>query len=279
MAFRPVSQHHECGTCIRRRALVRGLSGHALARAAQQKLYYEHLRQQYADRVVYWSTRAESRDRSLPSVTIITDGMDQSKFSLPRHEAMRSKDFASFQRPRLHISAAIAHGWSVLFMVTPPETHKDSNTSIEVLSHTLTLMRRQGADLPSMHINIQSDNTCRECKNSMMLRWLTSLVSSRTVRSASLSCLRSGHSHEDIDQHFGRLSQFLLRWKTLQSPDDTVACIRAFLDQGKFFEKERVVVAMNRTRDWCLNCEAILWFVVFCAIPAPTQWLNAEAIE
>ncbi|CAK9023441.1 unnamed protein product [Durusdinium trenchii] len=83
-----------------------------------------------------------------------------------------------------------------------------------------------------------------------MLRWLTSLVSSRTVRSASLSCLRSGHSHEDIDQHFGRLSQFLLRWKTLQSPDDTVACVRAFLDQGKFFEKERVVVAMNRTRDW-----------------------------
>ena len=222
MAFRPTSQHHECGTCIRHRALVRALSGHALARAAQQKKNYSHLRQQYCDRIVYWTHRAESRDKSMLSVTIVTDGMDQSKFSLPRHEAMRSKEFASFQRPRLHISAAVCHGWCVVFMITPPETHKDSNTSIELLSHCLTKLKQLGAFLPQMHINVQSDNTCRECKNSMMMRWISSLVSSRCVRSGSLTCLRSGHSHEDIDQHFGRLSQWLLRWKTLQCPEDTL---------------------------------------------------------
>ena len=253
MTFRPTSLHHECATCIRHRALVRALSGHSLARGAQQKLYYEHLRQQYSDRIIYWTARAESRDRSMPSVTIVTDGMDQSKFSLPRHEAIRSKEFASFVRPRLHISAAIAHGWCVVFLVTPPETHKDSNTSIELLSHTLTVLKRLGAHLPSLHINIQSDNTCRECKNSMLMRWMTSLVASQAVQSMSLGCLRSGHSHEDIDQHFGRLSQWLNRWKVLQTPDDTVACIRAFLDQAKFFEKDRYVVALNRTRDWRLG--------------------------
>lgn len=193
MLFRPVSQHHECATCIRHKALVRALGGHSLARQAHQKLYYEHLRQQYCDRVVYWSDRAASRDKTLPTVTIITDGMDQSKFAVPRAECLRSKEFASFQRPRLHVSAAVAHGWFVLFMITPPETHKDSNTSIELLSHALTLLKRLGADLPSMHVGIQSDNTCRECKNSMLLRWLSTLVSSRAVKSVIHSVFCCNH--------------------------------------------------------------------------------------
>ena len=250
MSFRPVSQHHECGTCIRHRAMVRALAGHALARAAQQKLYFDHLRSQYLDRIAYWTSRAESRDKSMPSVTIVTDGMDQAKFSLPRHEAMKSKEFSNFQRPRLHISAAVAHGWCIVFQITPPETHKDSNTSIELISHVLTQLQKQGAHLPGMHVTIQSDNTCRECKNSMVLRYLASLVSSRTVKSASLSCLRSGHSHEDIDQYFGRLSRYILRWKTLQTPEDVKDCIQTWLDQSTFFEKEKFAVLVNRTRDW-----------------------------
>ena len=184
------------------------------------------------------------------SVTLVTDGKDQSKFSLPRHEAMRSKEFASFQRPRLHISAAVCHGWCVVFMITPPETHKDSNTSIELLSHCLTKLKQLGAFLPQMHINVQSDNTCRECKNSMMMRWISSLVSSRCVRSGSLTCLRSGHSHEDIDQHFGRLSQL----ENFTMSGGHLGLNQRFFGTGNFFfEKERYAVLVNRTRDWFLS--------------------------
>lgn len=267
MSFRAVSQHHECGTCIRHRAMVRALSGHALARAAQQKLYYEHLRQQYLDRICYWSSRSESRQKSMPSVTIITDGMDQSKFSLPRHEAMRSKEYASFQRPKLHISAAVAHGWCVIFLITPPETHKDSNTSIELISHAVTKLKKLGCHLPSTHIGIQSDNTSREVKNSMTVRYLSSLVSSRTVRSASLSNLRSGHSHEDVDQYFGQLSRFLHCWRILETPVDTKVCIEAFLKQAKFFEKERSVELIDRTRDWQLRLKKQRCSITLCRDP------------
>lgn len=47
----------------------------------------------------------------------ITDGMDQAKYSLSRSELIRSKEFGQFAGPRLHVSAAIAHGWCTLFQV------------------------------------------------------------------------------------------------------------------------------------------------------------------
>lgn len=263
MTFRPVSQHHECATCIRHRAMVRALSGHSNARAAQQRLFYDHLRQQHLDRICYWTMRAESRDRSMPSVTVVTDGMDQAKFALPRHEAMRSKEFAQFMRPRLHISCAIAHGWLIVFQISPPDLPKDGNASIELISHVLSMLKDRGAHLPSLRVTVQSDNTCRECKNSLMVRFLASLTSSRTVGSCALSCLRAGHSHEDIDQIFGQLARWILRWKVLETPCDVGRCIQAFLDQAKLFEKERFVVLVDRTRDWTLGSFGFL-FVDSC---------------
>lgn len=86
-----------------------------------------------------------------------------------------------------------------------------------------------------------------------MIRYLSSLVSSRTIRSAALNCLRSGHSHEDIDQVFGQLATFMLRSKDLQDPTDVKRCIQAFSDKAKLFEKERRVVIIDQTRDWKLD--------------------------
>eukprot|EP00435_Cladocopium_sp_Y103_P019339 s3014_g4.t1 len=61
-----------------------------------------------------------------------------------RHESMRSKEFSSFARPRLHVSAAVAHGWFIIFQVSPPTLPKDSNASIELLSHAVTLLKQRG---------------------------------------------------------------------------------------------------------------------------------------
>ena len=254
---------------MKHRALIRALGGHSAARSEQQKLYHKHLRHQYCDRLVYWKLRADSRDQLVPVVTMVTDGMDQSKFCLPRHEAMRSKDFGSFIRPRLHISAIIAHGWHVIFQISPPDLPKDSNASIELISHSLTLLKEQGAILRDLHVNIQSDNTCRECKNSPMIRYLSSLVGSRTVRAAALNCLRSGHSHEDIDQLFGQLATYMIRCKDLQDPTDVSRCIQAFLDKAKLFEKVRRVVMIDQTRDWKLDLLLACLNSLSCSISLP----------
>ncbi|CAL1154377.1 unnamed protein product [Cladocopium goreaui] len=184
LRFRSRSQHGECSTCIRHKAMVRRLAGHLTARNLQQQYYFEHLQHQYADRLCYWSARGESRHKGL-SVVMITDGMDQAKYALPRSEIMKSKEFGQFQRPRLHISALIAHGWFIIFQVSPADLPKDSNSCIELISHSLTILKRKGAPLKEMHVNVQSDNTCRECKNSLMLRYMAALVSSNVVGSAA----------------------------------------------------------------------------------------------
>lgn len=249
MKFRHESSHAKCATCLRHQAMIRSLAGHSAARATQQGLYHEHLVHQYQDRLSYWVARGESRQHGL-SVTMVTDGMDQSKWALPRSEWVRSKEFATLQRPRCHVSALIAHGWFQLYAVSDSTLPKDSNATIELVSHAITLLKEMGAPLRSMHVGLQSDNTCRETKNSPTLRYLASLVTAGVVSSASLSCLRSGHSHEDIDQHFGWLSKFGSRRRELQTPDDVCKCIEDWLRDAKLHEKKRVVVRIDQTRDW-----------------------------
>ncbi|CAK9005962.1 unnamed protein product [Durusdinium trenchii] len=76
-------------------------------------------------------------------------------------------------------------------------------------------------------------------------------VSSRNIRSFVVQYLRSGHTHEDIDQTFGALSKHLLRVRDLQSPSDVVNTIKDFLQKAKMaWETERHVVMMDSIRDW-----------------------------
>lgn len=75
---------------------------------------------------------------------------------------------------------------------------------------------------------------------------------------ARLSSLRSGHSHEDVDQVFGRLSRFITRHgRFAQTPSDFIDIIRRFLSEADFpFEhaSKRYVRKIDQTRDWYTSC-------------------------
>lgn len=111
------------------------------------------------------------------AVCVIADGMDQMKYSLPRSPLVKSKEFSTFQRVKLHVACAICHGRFVLFTVGLPDTKKDSNMAVELLSHVLTLLERQGQCLATTQLYLQHDNTCREFKNNGGLRWMTGQAS------------------------------------------------------------------------------------------------------
>lgn len=71
------------------------------------------------------------------------------------------------------------------------------------------------------------------------------------LASASLATLRSGHSHEDIDQVFGRLASWMQGRPVAQCPHDFVPLINEFLAEGDFpHEPFRLAFEMNRVRDW-----------------------------
>ncbi len=251
MHIRSAGVHSECSVCIRHRAMIRQLGAHAKARAEQLRLYHNHLLAQYQDRCQYWHNRGLSRLPGSSTICLIQDGMDQNKFLLPRHEAFRGKDFTAFLRPKIHCQLTLVHGHLLLFTLSNPDCPKDSNSSVEALARTFQLLHQQGRSLRQCHIHIEADNTSREIKNNHTCRFLSAQISSGNLRSSELDFLRSGHSHEDVDQIFGRLSRHLLKIKCAQDPEDFRLAVESFCKTLKRpHEPFHFVEQMDITRDW-----------------------------
>lgn len=176
LKFRQARQHPECSICIKHKMAIRSLGHHLNARLKQLEEYHNHLHNQYLDRLAYWSSRGVSRSRG-NELTIICDGMDQGKFAYPRAPCMKSKDFASWSRPRAHVIGVLLHGRAIVFAVTEPDVPKDSTTHVELLAICLTKLAHDGVQLKELALTLQCDNTVRECKNNTMTQFLASLVS------------------------------------------------------------------------------------------------------
>ena len=191
--------------------------------------------------------------------------MDQGKFSVPRSSLLKAKQFDSMNKPRLHVAAAITHGWSLNFYVSEPNLCKDSNTSIEILAHCLTSWRDSGQPLSTTRVVVQADNTCTEIKNGISMRWMSVLVSDNIIKEGVFCFLRSGHSHEDVDQCFGQCSDWIKRRvPTAQTSDDFVAGINAFLQKiDRPHEIQRACYKLDRTRDWSLG---VIFIACLCFV-------------
>lgn len=108
------------------------------------------------------------------------------------------------QRPRLHITGLVTHGFLMAFFVSDHDHPKDSSVSAELICVALAKLSRH-IRLQDHEIHVVSDNTSRETKNNTIVRLLAALTMNKIVGGATLRNLRSGHSHEDIDQIFGSL--------------------------------------------------------------------------
>ncbi|CAK8988948.1 unnamed protein product [Durusdinium trenchii] len=231
MRFRPSSSHALCSTCLRHKLLIRDMHQYLFARQQQHAFFQAHLKSQYLDRVQYWDLRGVSRLASPFQVTLILDGMDQSKFCYPRGAVYMAKDLATLQRPRAHISALIAHGHFVLFVVSSADMPKDSNACIEVTAHALQLLSER-LDLSRVTLNIQSDNTTREVKNNHYLRFLGMLV-----------------SHGALHWKWPHLVK---KAKTAIGPPEFKTIIETWLNKhlDRPYEAGRHCVLLDQCRDW-----------------------------
>ena len=252
MQTRKSTSHSERSTCIRHRCMIKALGRHLRARAEQQTHYWRHLKAQYSDRLQYYRLRALSRLREEGTICLIQDGMDQSKVSVPRHPAVKGKEFSTMMRPKCHVSLTLVHGFLLLYALSNPDTSKDSNMTIETLAHTLTVLVKEfRVDLTQVHLCIQVDNTCREAKNNMVLRWCAAQVSCGNVKSISLNSLRSGHSHEDVDQCFGQLARCIARHKRAATLDHFMQIVGDFAKgMHRPHEEGRYTVKVDDARDW-----------------------------
>lgn len=249
MRFRKVSSHAQCTECVKHKAVIQSLSHHLLARKSQQEIYYKHLEAQFRDRCANWKLRSDSRSRP-DCLTVIVDGMDQGKCALPRHPSLKAKIFDGLQRPRLHLSAAIAHGQAINLYLTESDVPKDSNYSMECVCCALQQASRT-MNLAEVDLTIQCDNTTRELKNGHVLRLCAGLVSNGTVRSVAVSCLRAGHSHEDVDQLFGQIAVKIAKMKSVLTSEAFFAALqRVCVELERPHERERNVFKIDQVRGW-----------------------------
>ena len=109
---------------------------------------------------------------------------------------MKSKALEGFQRPRLHVNAAIAHGKQVLVTVSPSDFPETANVTMEITAMVLQRLHAQGVNLRRVKLHLQLDNTSSCNKNTHMFRWAAAMTSTRIVHSIDICFLRTGHTHE-----------------------------------------------------------------------------------
>jgi hypothetical protein len=109
-----------------------------------------------------------------------------------------------------------------------------------------------GLEVADYEFCIQLDNTSSMNKNNIVLWWLAVQVAARNIGSASLNFLRTGHSHEDIDQMFGEIAKWIVRrLRIAHSVDDVISSLRDFFKQyTRLYEVLKFVTRMDWIRDW-----------------------------
>ena len=218
LRFRKVGQHAVCHTCTDYKQQLRKAR---LPQERQRLLegYTTHILHQWLDRQVYGNAMTASLDcrrllesgmlliklaLSVSMICAIADGADQARFKVPR-VIQQTKEIEKLYRPALHVQGVWAHGFGYHLAVMDADMKHDTNNNIEVISRLLQQIYETHGALPR-GLHLQQDNTSRECKNSMILRWAIKLVALAVFEWVSLNYLITGHTHENLDATFGQLA-------------------------------------------------------------------------
>jgi hypothetical protein len=162
-----------------------------------------HYQAQWEDRKVYWGLRARAKqDRDV--LCVITDGMDKSKFSLPRWSMGRApKDpvVEHVARPQLDVSAVIIHGWGTYVFLGDELLSSTASYKLDLVLRALDFAHARGQknNIPwPADLSLHADNTVAEIKNSIAGRTMAALACAGYFRCIGHQHLRVGHSHEDV---------------------------------------------------------------------------------
>ncbi|XP_061164113.1 uncharacterized protein LOC133195610 [Saccostrea echinata] len=168
----------------------------------------EHLHRQMKEKSAYYRRKTVSRRRPDRYISLIIDGMDQSKTNIPHFKGRPSKEFAATRQLNVHVTGVLSHGLNRKYLFTDLHQYKhDSNLTLNVLMKVLW-NHSKGKSLPPV-LYLQADNCFRENKNKFVLSFLELLVRRRIFYEVQLSFLHVGHTHEDIDQMFSVIADNL----------------------------------------------------------------------
>ena len=266
LKFRKLAgQHPNCDECLRHKARLKGRMSVNQRRQAVED-YVAHLLTNWLDRQVdfNWVELSHQCRRSISSgvllaalarstsaVYIRIDGMDQAKFKTPRRRGPKSHAFAKLIRPALHIQGVWCHGFGFHFACADADMPKDTNNNLEALARMLNSIHRRFGGLPDT-VNLQQDNTSRECKNQLILKWVVKVRVLGLVRHFYLSYPLKGHSHGPLDAVFGQAAVKMAN-ADFDDDEELVAVLQRFLSEANLdpgSDGDATAYKLDEAADW-----------------------------
>ena len=232
LKIRSYGKFTTCTTCCELKQKMHAAATHA-ARCKMAQEYALHLEKTWRDRQVYWRMRGagssgKQREAGMPDrdwLVIIVDGADQAKFRIMKAVEW-PKAVEGEHRPKMKVTGALAHGFEMSFNFIEENVKRGSNLVVEVLARCLDrILSSKSLTAAPPHLWVQADNAGGENKNVNLMRFLSILVDRAVFRSAVLSFLQVGHTHEDIDGIFGMMSKGIQQLVEWDSPQQMSECL------------------------------------------------------
>ncbi|XP_063438737.1 uncharacterized protein LOC134719703 [Mytilus trossulus] len=172
----------------------------------------EHNSRQMLERKYYYTKKNAAKTSPSQYLSLIIDGMDQSKTNLPHFVGRMAKAVNKVDQLTTHVTGVLAHGQNKFFTFLDLNQYAhDSNLTMHILMLILhQISKLMGNKLPPI-LYLQADNSWRENKNRYVLGFCELLVHQRIFNEVYLSFLPVGHTHEDVDAAFSRIAETLRR--------------------------------------------------------------------
>jgi len=146
---------------------------------------------------------------------------------------------------------------------------KGSNLTIEILVRALDRIYQdladRGEELPA-HLWVQADNAGGENKNQWLFRFLAVVVDRGVCRSAVMSMLQVGHTHEDIDAIFGVMSMEIAKTLDWDTPMQMAEHL------GRSYVCTLFNMHMKLFNGWLMSCQFKVHSHWLCVCVLPGCW-------
>ena len=236
---RKVLNFQDCSICADLNELVKSaLATHDKQQIADAKAKrVAHHLEQRNERLSYYKNREAGRTGYTSSgkscASLIFDKWDSAKTTVPFFVQPPGAWWSKLSHDALeqHVLGFLLHGIpNEAFLFTFNGAVKgDANSNIEGLRRVLLAKYPDAAHPMPQVLLLQADNAS-DNKNFAMLLFLAMLVYHGYTEEVFLSFLLVGHTHEDIDQLFSRLTRFLRdKFGNVYTPQDFQVAMQSAL--------------------------------------------------
>ena len=196
----------KCDTCSAIREQIHQTRDQATKLNLRKKLQ-PHLSHVKRERCAYECNIQRAKNSSGRYLSLIIDGADAHRFSIP-HFAVKSHASDASWKCKIYILGCIAHGHAPYIYLVPSNVAQGHNITIQVLYETVLQIRRTKGKVPPV-LYLQLDNTTKQNKGAPLMVFLAHLVQIGVFEKIYVSFLPVGHTHTDVDQMFSRISVYL----------------------------------------------------------------------